>query len=298
MDLLNGALNRTFDVLLAPLELLGAPAALVLFSGFFGVFALWAFKRISWQSGIRKAKDRIKAHMIAIRIWQDDLRVVGRSFAGAMLRNAQYLGLNFGPFVPLAIPFVIGAAQLVVRYAYDPVPLSADAASLLPGQGTLVEIELWPERRGAIADLRVDLPPGLRALSPLVRSPAEGRALMEVVAVAPGVHRLVFELPGEDGGVDRAEKLCVAGALRERGMQPRRVSSRDWWRIHDPDRWPFLWPAEEALPGDSAFRSIALGYPHRRLAWLPDGELGILVTFLVASMVFGAFAIKPLGVQI
>lgn len=298
MDSLNGALNRSFDLLLAPLELLGAPAALVIFSGLFGVFALWVFKRISWQAGIRRAKDRIKAHMIAIRIWQDDLRVVGRSFSGALLRNAQYLGLNFGPFVPLAIPFVVGAAQLVVRYAYDPLPVSADTASLLPGQGAMLEVELWPERRGEVLDLRVDLPPGLRALSPLVRSPAEGRALIEVAAVAPGVHAVGLEIRRAGGGVERAEKLVVAGGLREREMQPRRVSSRDWWRVHDPDRWPLLWPAEPALEGGSAFRSISLDYPHRRLAWLPDGEIGILLTFLVASMLFGALAIKPLGVQI
>lgn len=41
-----------------------------------------------------------------------------------------------------------------------------------------------------------------------------------------------------------------------------------------------------------------IAYPARDLGWLPGGELGILATLVVASMVIGAAAIKPLGVQI
>jgi hypothetical protein len=102
-------------------------------SGVFGVLALIAFKHISWQKGIKAAKDRIKGHMIEIRIYQDDLVVVGQSVLKILGRNLQYVTLNFGPFIPLAIPFVFVMAQFVVRYAYDPVPVTPTEQYVLAG---------------------------------------------------------------------------------------------------------------------------------------------------------------------
>jgi len=294
MNALNRIVSAAFDAMLWPLERLGTAAALIVVSGLFGVLALIVFKHISWQKGIKSAKDRIKGHMIAIRIYQDDLVVVGQSVAKVLGLNARYLALNFGPFVPLAIPFVLVAAQFVVRYAYDPLPVTAAAAQLLPGQGTLVEVELAPERRADVRTLTAELPAGVRALSPLVRAPSEGRAFIEVVATAPGVHQLAFAL--SDGS--RATKELVAGDEAPRKLQPRRVSARDWYRLDDPDHCPALWPAEPAFESDSPFRAIALTYPHRDLGWLPDGEIGILVSFVLFSMAVGFLALKPLGVQV
>jgi hypothetical protein len=293
MNAVNGALNALFDALLTPLEWAGQATALILFSGVFGVLALLVFKQISWQAGIKLAKDKIKGHVIAIRLYQDDLVVVGKSVGSVLVRNAQYLGLNFGPFLPLAIPFVFVSAQFVVRYAYAPLPLVAREAEVMSGRGVLLEIELASGRADQIRDLKVTLPPGLRAVSPLVRSKSDGRAYQEFVASDAGQHEIVLEL----GGV-RETKLVVAGVEAPRAMQPRRVSSADWLAVSDPDRWPALWPAEPAFAADSPFRVVSIAYPYRDQGWLPEGEFGILLTFVLASMVFGFAALKPLGVQI
>lgn len=294
MNAVNALLTKAFDFVLTPLEWMGAAVALIVLSGVFGVLALYVFKLISWQAGIKAAKDRIKGHMIEIRIFQDDLRIVGRAVAMVLVRNLQYLGLNFGPILPLAIPFAFLAAQFVVRYAYDPLPVVAADARLLPGQGTLVEVQLAPGRWSEVSGLTLELPDGLRALSPLVRAPSEGRAFVEIAPAAAGLHEIAFALPSGERGT----KQIAVGDAAPRVLQPRRVSARDWYRLDDPDRWPVLWPAEPAFAADSAFRGIALAYPQRDLGWLPGGELGILITIVVASMLVGAAAIKPLGVQI
>lgn len=293
MNSLNRALSAFFDVVLTPLEWLGDAAALILVSGVFGVLALLVFKRISWQAGIKAAKDRIKAHMIEIRLYQDDLLVVGAAVAKVLWRNFQYLGLNFGPILPLVLPFMFLTAQFVVRYAYDPLPVTAADAPLRAGAGTLLTIELAEAHKAEIADLKVVLPAGLKAVSPLVRVPAQGKAYLEFVAVAPGEHELALEL-----GAARETKLVVAGDRPTRKMQPRRVSSRDWLALTDTERWPVLWPAEPAFDSDSPFRTVSIAYPEREQPWLPDGEFGILLTVAIASIVFGAVALKPLGVQI
>ena len=76
MNTLNRATTALFDWLLWLPELLGRPFALAFASAAFGVFALWVFKHVSPQRRIKAAKERIKAHLIEIRIWQDDLRIV------------------------------------------------------------------------------------------------------------------------------------------------------------------------------------------------------------------------------
>ena len=108
MNTIHHVTTAIMDAVLTPFEMLGDELALILVSGIFGVLALLLFKQISWQKGIKAAKDRIKGHMIAIRLYQDDLAIVGKSVGSVMVRNVQYLGLNFLPILPLmAIPLAI-----------------------------------------------------------------------------------------------------------------------------------------------------------------------------------------------
>jgi hypothetical protein len=285
MNSVHAAFNAVFDALLYPLDLLGAEWALVLASGVFGVLALWLFKYISWQAGIARTKDRIKGHLIEIRIYQDDLLVVAAAIGKILLRNAQYLLLNFGPILPLAAPFTLVAAQLVVRYGFAPVAPVAAEAALLPGQGVLLDVRLRSSALSRASELTVVLPDGLRAISPVVRLPEEGRVLVEFVPERAGAFDIALELPG---GL-RETKRFVAGTTPERRMQPERVGT--FW-----SSW--LWPAEPTFAANSPLERVAFAYPDRELRWMPDGPGGVLLVFLVAAMLFGAVAMKPLGVSI
>lgn len=284
MNALNHAWTRAFDRLLGPLENFGTTFALVVVSAMFGVLALIAFKHLSAQRRIKAAKDRIKGHLIEIRIYQDDLGIVGKAIGKLLARNFHYLGLNLMPFVPLSIPFAFVLAQLVVRYGYEPVRVHAASESVLPGKGTMIEVELAPARAAEVAGLRVELPDGVRALSPLVRIPDEGRAYQEIAAVAPVVGEIQFVL----GDGTRATKSLAAGAPIGT-MQPERAQG--FFSA-------LLWPAEDTLPDDSPFRRLRLEYPERSMAWLPDGPAGVLLAFLFVSMAAGLLALKPLKIEI
>ncbi|MEM7515456.1 MAG: hypothetical protein AAF368_00840 [Planctomycetota bacterium] len=298
MNALNGFVTKLFDVVLSPFEALGFEWALILVSGVFGILALIAFKYISYQKGIKAAKDKIKGHLIAVRLYQNDLGIVAKSVFKVLARNLQYLGLNFGPFVPLAIPFVFVLAQLVTRYAFDPIPVesvvvnesaegrtSAWPVQRRAGLGTVVRIEMAKGSEERASELAVELPEGLRATSAFVRNGRDGVAFQEFVATNPGEYDIAFTLP--DG--TRETKRVVAGT-RARKMQPERVKGTFT---------AVLWPAEDKLPSDSPFEHIAFEYPESALGWLPGVGLGgVLLVFLVASMLFGVLVLKPLGIQI
>lgn len=296
MNALNAFVTKFFDLALIPLELLGNNVALILASGIFGILALVLFKYISWQDGIKQAKDQIKGHLIEIRIYQDNLWVVAKAIVAVLFKNLKYLALNFLPFIPLSIPFILLMAQLVVRYNFAPIPLQEPQA-VLAGDGVTIEVTMSPGHEQAVKGLRLRLPETLEATSRLFRfaSASEGMASQEVVAVAPGVHDIVVELA--DGTVET--KQIVTGSETEvpRSFQPMRTSTRDWLALLDKS--PLLWPAEPALESDSPIRSISLAnYPDRDQGWLPDGIGGILLTLIVASMAFGVAVLKPLGVTI
>lgn len=292
MNAVNHALNSTFDVLLRPLELLGRVGALVAVSAVFGVLALFVFKHISSQRRIRAVKGRIKGHLIEVYLFQDDPRLALRAIGRVLLRNLQYLGLNVLPLVPLAIPFTFVAAQLVTRYGFDPVPVKDASAHVMPGQGTLIQIEVDAARAALVADLALRLPAGVEPLSPLVRIPSQGKAFQEIVARASGAHELTIEL----GDGTRTTKRVVAGSGAGARPAPALQAERANGFFH-----ALLWPAEDTLESSAPIVRIAAEYPEADLAgldWVPSGPGGVLLIFLVASMVAGALAMKPLKVSI
>jgi len=287
MNALNGAVTALFDVLLTPLELVGEEFALIMVSGVFGILALIAFKYISSQKGIKAAKDKIKGHMIEIRLYQDDLVIVAKAIGKVLLRNFQYVAYNFGPFIPLAVPFVFVLAQLVVRYAFVPIPVTPDYQHLLSGQATMISVEMADGHFDDVTALEMTLPEGLAPLKPgkRARIAATGRFYQEIVATAPGAYEIEFKLKGET-----IVKRLYAGETEARMMQGERVQS-----LFESS----LWPAEEKFGGESAIARITFIYPESNLGWLPmSGPLGVIVVFLVASMAFGFAVLKPLGITI
>lgn len=288
MNALNGFLTKFFDLVLIPLELMGDEMALILLSGIFGILALVVFKYISSQNGIKAAKDKIKAHMIAIRLYQNDLVVVAKSICKVLLRNLQYVSLNFGPFIPLAPIFMFVVAQTVVRYGFEPLPVVTveEAQAMLPGQGTMLHIEFKDSERSKAGQLQIDWPEGLMPTSKLVRVPSKGKAFQEFVATTPGD----YEVPMRIGDGPVFTKTVSAGSTELAYLQPERVS--DVFGA-------MLWPVEEVLPSESPISHVKFAYPESDLGWLPmSGLMGVLVIFVVASMIFAFAAIKPLGVQI
>lgn len=283
MNVLNGLVTNVFDVVMTPLELLGSELAIVLISGIFGILAMVVFKYISWQKGIVAAKDKIKGHMIEIRIYQDDLVVVGKAVGKVLFRNTQYLGLNFLPIMPLLVPFVLLLSQLVVRYGYDPLP---------EGQTFTLMVELEKSAASRAGELRVDAPdwvdPGDMVV---VRAPADGKVYVSVRDARPGAWEFGFAF---GDGAPVAQKRVVIGDSEApaRWFQPDRTSS--FW-----EAW--LLPAEQTLGSDTSIAKIAIegGYPQHVFSWMPaDGEFGLVLGVFIYSILFGAAVLKPLGVTI
>src|SRR6201997_526990 len=95
-----------------------------------GLLMVLVFSYTSDQKAIHTAKDRLKAHLLALRLFQDQIQIVLRSYARIVLATGHYLRLAFKPLLLVIVPMTFLIVELD-RYLGS-APLSA-------GQPFLVE---------------------------------------------------------------------------------------------------------------------------------------------------------------
>jgi uncharacterized membrane protein (DUF106 family) len=229
---------------------------------------LEVYKLTSNQAAIRRAKDRIKAHLLELRLYKDNMRVTVRAQAAILRANLAYMGANLKPLAVMIIPLVLILAQLSLWY---------DRAPLAPGQETLVKIKFDEAVDPLTLDLALEPPPGIEVTSPAVRIADEHEAVWRLKAVSPGPARLVV----------RIGRLTVDKTVTVGGGDLTRVSALasrgDFWKR-------LLYPGEPPLPANTPVRSVEVLYPAANLAAF-GVRIHWLVAYLVLSIVFG-FALK------
>lgn len=229
---------------------------------------LGVYKLTSNQAVIRRAKDRIKAHLLETRLYKDNMRVTLRAQSGILKANLAYMGANLKPLAVMIVPLVLVLAQLNLWF---------DKAPLEPGQETLVKAGVEASADPVSLALELETPPGLEITSPAVRIPAEHEIAWRIKATSEGSGRLLLRTGGRT-----FEKTVTVGRRPLARVSPL-VSRGSIWR-------QILYPGEPPLPSGTPVRSIEILYPARRLA-----AFGIrihwLIAYLALSIAFG-FALK------
>jgi hypothetical protein len=229
---------------------------------------LEVYKLTSNQAAIRRAKDRIKAHLLEMRLYKDNMRVTLAAQGAIVKANLAYMAANLKPLAVMIVPLVLILAQLSLWY---------DRAPLRPGEETLVKARLEAAADPVSLDLTLEAPPGLEITSPAVRIPDEREVVWRVKAVSPGVGRFILRT----GGLSIEKSVAVGGP---RMAKVSALASRgSFWRR-------LLYPGEAPLPAGTAVRSVEVLYPAKSLTAFGFG-VNWLVAYLVLSIVFG-FALK------
>ncbi len=231
-----------------------------------GIVALLVYKYTSNQGGITRAKGQIKMRLVEIRLFSHDIGMVVRATGHILWNNGKYLGLNIVPMLVMIVPIMSMLVQLEARYAFDPLPVDHEL---------LLELELDDEHCDVpVTEVSLELPDGVSQQGHPVRTP-DGRIFWPLRTEAPGDHVLNIHV----GDTVVTKGLAVGGDPRKVPIM--RTKSLD----------ALLYPGEEGLPSDSPVYDVRVQYITRELAYLPDGELGILIFFFVLSLVSG-YALK------
>ena len=277
MNALNAVLVKVMSGVLTPFLALPAQAALLVLSVVAGVLAAIAFRYTSNQNGLKRVADKIRASMLALLLYREDLGSVLRAQGGLLAAAGLRLWYSIPPLIVLIVPFILLLTHLAMWYEFRP---------LVPGETTLVEARLTPAAwDGPAIEL---VTPDVVSVEGSVRDALERRVTWRIRAneESASPHPLLLNFVCE--GKKVADKqLCIhadAGADQLLFVSPLRPDGNFGDRL--------LYPGESAFNANSPIQSIAVHYPPRTNT-LFGFKIHWLVTFFVVSIV-GALLCKPI----
>lgn len=264
-------LTRVFDLMLdwvpASLDLI----PLILISIVTGFLVLVVYKYVSSPRQIKRSKEQIKGHILAIRLYKDEWRVIVKSFFLSLFSTLRYFAFNMIPLLillPLLAPLF---AQLEVRYGLSPFSV-----------GSLAEVKV--SFTGDLDGLEPRLVPASwyrQSMSPVFVM-AHDQAHWQIEVLEPGSHDLEIE----------TTRGRVMKTLRSGDDKPRAALSQKRHQGGILDG--LLYPAETALETGSPALALQLNYPGRILSvaglgihWIWIHLLIVVVVVLILKKRFG-----------
>ena len=236
---------------------------------------LFVFKATSDQAGIKKAKNLVKGHFLAIRLYRDDIGLMLDTMKNIILSNLFYMRKSLRPMLFLVVPVGVILVQIGSRYEFRP---------LAVGESMVVSMRLAEKISAAdLSKVELDLPEGLHSDIPPVRIEARREISWRIRAEKPGDYDLAFLYNGSTV----SKRLRVVDFLVPLATK----------RAHGDLAVSAMNPSESGLPASSFASMISIRYPKRELYFL-GFNINWLVAFFIFSMV-AAFACKGfLGVEV
>jgi hypothetical protein len=268
MEILNSLLLKLFGLLILPVRSLGPWPTMIFVSLLTGFLMLGIFRWTSNQAGIRRAKDRIKAHLLEARLYKNDFGQSMRAQGRVLAANARYLGYAVKPMLVMIVPVMLLLIHLDVRFGARP---------LKTGEEALVRVRLASGADPVSLGLELEAPEGAAPTTPALRIADAGEIMWRVRAERPGRHTLVFRWPA-----GRETKSFYVETPELAGVSTKRVSRGFLDRISHP--------GEKALPRGGPIASIEVAYPEQRMRFF-GGRMHWLVAYFGLSILLG-FAFK------
>ncbi len=237
-----------------------------------GLLMVVVFRYTSDQKAIGRAKDRLKANLLAVRLFQDQLPVVMRAYARILRGTGSYLRLAFTPFLIAILPITCLIVQLDRYFGWMP---------LRPAQTFLLEARIEDAEAANQAELQ--LPPELSSTAPAVHIPKDKEVVWRVVGQREGKYDLHIATAGH---TVTKQVVISTGVAR---ISPVRWRGNFWERMFTS--------GEPALEENSPVEAIAVTYPPRviNFAWM---EWNWIVLFFVVSLIAGFIFKSALGIQV
>ncbi|MGB2985298.1 MAG: hypothetical protein WBE26_05395 [Phycisphaerae bacterium] len=271
LAVVNPICTRIGDFVYALLGPLPVWLSLTILSVLTGIVMLIAFRYTSNQPAIGKAKDDIKANLLALKLYKDELRVTFQAqgrLLWAILRLQRYM---LTPVLVMLAPMLLGLAQMGIRHQWRP---------LHPGEQTLIRMTLSREA-AELTDVEIEPTPGVVVeVGPV---PGGGELVWRVRGGEPGRHTLrviVGDNPTGDGHAIEKELVIGSGFQRVSAVR----AGSDWIA-------QLLHPVERRLPDTGPARSIEILYPGVD-SWIYGANWWVLYFFVVSMIT--ALIFKPL----
>jgi hypothetical protein len=226
-----------------------------------GAVMIVAFKYTSNQRAIKRVRQKIRANLLAVKLFKDSPRVGLKSQARVFAGAFRLLLLAIVPILAMTVPMILLLAQLGLWYQAAPLPVGAE---------TVVTLKLAGEPGASLPAIELAPTDAVEDLSGPVRVLSEREVCWSLRARQSGYHRLQFRVEGQT--VEK-EITIGDGVMRVSPVRP------EWkWSsiLLNPREKPFR---------ESVVRSIEIEYPERS-SWTSGTDNWVIYWFVV-SLVAG-----------
>jgi hypothetical protein len=255
---------------------LTSPLAIVIFvSLVIGLVMVVLFGYTSDQKAIGIAKDQLKAHLLAVRLYRDQIPVVMGSYGKILRGTGRYLKLAFMPLLYVIIPITLLMVQIDRYLGQNPIPANTPF---------LLTVHLSGQTGSdGLNDVALELPPEITMTAPAVHVSSEDQIVWRLVGSKNGK----YQVKVADGAQSVTKSVCLGSDLPR--ISTVRLRGQFWERMFAS--------AEPALPENSPIESISINYPDRDIDIAGYG-LNWIWLFFILSMVAGFIFKELLGIQI
>jgi len=254
------------------LSWLTSPLAIVIVvSLVVGLLMVVLFGYTSDQKAIGIAKDQLKAHLLAVRLYRDQIPVVMGSYGKILRGTGRYLKLAFKPLLYVIIPITLLIVQIDRYLGATPIP---------PNVPFLLTVHTGSD---VLNDVTLELPPGITMTAAPVHVPSTNEIIWRLAGSKEGKYEVKIAAAGQAA----AKAVCVGSDLPR--ISTIRLRGHFWERMFSS--------AEPALPENSPIESISINYPDRNIEVAGYGMNWIWL-FFILSMIAGFIFKELLGIQI
>jgi hypothetical protein len=274
MDATATVITQIVDVLVLPFGRTHHTLQLVWLSLLTGLGMAYVFKLTSSQKAIKRTKDRVKARILEMRLYQDDLVLIFKGLSGALKGNFAYLGTIFVPFLIIIVPVAIIFMQLDQRYS---------RASLTPGSTVLLSAQLKEGFDPFQTGVDLTRTEGVTVQGKPARDAATRETIWELRVDSTDTHTLTLYAKG----TTYSFPLVAEESYRMIGHE------RSAAGIFEP----LLHPGLPPIPAASPLQRVRVEYPPAR-HWLLGMRVHWIVIFLVYSLISAAALKFLIGIEI
>ncbi len=181
MDFFIRALTKIFDLMLLPFSHFNPIYGLVFISVILGIVFLKIFGLVSNQKSIKKVKDKIKAHILAVVLYRDNFKISIKSILKLLGYNFVYIKKILIPLFFMSIVFIFVFGQMDLRYGFDPLRI---------GEETVLKIKA--DKKSNIRDFLLESSNNLTITTPALRINENNEIYWKFLANSDGIHKLTL----------------------------------------------------------------------------------------------------------
>jgi len=179
--------------------LTGPLAIVIVVSVVVGLAMVVLFGYTSDQKAIGIAKDQLKAHLLAVRLYRDQIPVVMGSYGKILRGTVRYLKLAFKPLLYVIVPITLLMVQMDRYLGQTPIPVNAPF---------LLTVHF--SSSDALNDATLALPSEIVMTAPPVHIAADYQIVWRLAGTRDGS----YEMNINAGGQSVEKVVCVGAACR------------------------------------------------------------------------------------